>query len=460
MISSKTSEKRPKDQKTTFIYNRRTLKFDEDEASEAIELKLAESYIKNIIKDFEENSEIWIKRTKKRFAVIFGVSLIGLIWGCLSLPNSGQREIPAISSLLSLVLLVLSVFNLAKEEPSGDDKAILYFCKSREVYNMQLFYHNLRVELAYYEKDGGREMKEGQFLGLEFIVLKNYRNQKKNRNSFLTSDSTIGELRSEKLSPFDEEIMKKKSHLGTSQEERSYQDSNMRLISHRTELSIVDEEENFSEKKDVKSRLETQQETERGLLNEDEEFEYQLKETGEANYAGKRGFNKNLKNFDQMQKDDSSSDSDENASHDYRSGSKSSNSKENQIAKYLNSNTSNQMPIKFNSFYQNNTPKLASFKNNSTTKPKIDSKEDKENEKDEESFVRYSREKKKENYSFKEAREVEIKLSNKKPSIPFDEISISPNRKNKPQRVVQERVEEDDSGTLPEITQPNFDKNL
>lgn len=455
MINSKTSEKRSKDHKTIYIYNRRTLKFDEDEISDALEFKLAETYMKNVVKDFEENSEIWVKKTKKRYAGIFAVSLIGLIWGCLSLPNSQQRQIPAICCLLSLILLLLSVFYLARDEPTGDDKAILYFGKTREVYNMQLFYHNLRVELVYFEKNPEKKSKENEFLALEFVVLKNYR--KKNKNSFLTSDSTIGEFRSEKLSPFDEDILKKKSNMVRSQEERSYQqDSNVRLISHQTELSVVDEEENFSEKKDQRGRLETQQETERGLLNEDDDCGYTLKENKNPNLVRNRGFKKNLKNFDQKGQRETPHNLEDDASHDYRSGSKSSNSKDNQIAKYLNSNTSNQMPIKFNSFYQNNTPKLASFKN-STAKEKTEVNDDIENE---ESFVRYSREKKKENYSFKEAKDVEIKLSNKKPSIPFDEISISPGRKNKPQRVVQEKVEEDDSGTIPEITQPNFDKNL
>ena len=38
-----------------------------------------------------------------------------------------------------------------KRRQSGDELALEYFWKIREVYNIKLFYHNLRVEMFYQE---------------------------------------------------------------------------------------------------------------------------------------------------------------------------------------------------------------------------------------------------------------------------------------------------------------------
>lgn len=459
MINPKKREKRQKDQKSVYIYNRRTLKFNEDEVGDAIEFRLAESYMKDIIKDFEENSEIWQNPNKKQSAIIFLISLIAFSWSTLTFSKSEKREIQIISMILSFILMLLSVYYLGKKHISGDDKAIIYFNNVKEVYNIQLFYHNLRIEMSYIEKKQKSPYKEDQFLALEFHVLKEYRTSKKNRNSFLTSDSTIGEVKSEKLSPFDEEIIKKKSGVQGHERSCSESSSNMQLISRRMELSVVDEEENFE--KDESKRHETQQETERGLLGEGEEFEVEEKENQNPNFALNRGFQKNKKNFLRENREIKEDDGVDNISHEYKSPIKLSNSKDNQIAKYLSSNASNSIPIKFNSFNCNNTPKLASFKQ-SIKKVEISHADFEDpvagGEEDEESFVKYSKEREKNGHlSFKEAIDVEIHLSNKKPKVGFDEISISPERKNRPQEVVQERVEEEDSGSLQnDINQPNF----
>lgn len=236
---------------------------------------------------------------------------------------------------------------LLRNRKSGDDKAIAYYYKIREVYNIKLFYHNLRVEMFYQERVGtenakktslqfpSSNFKENMDLVFEFSTVDNKKSninnwklcqvcrtdivmkrklgggKNKMKHSFLTADTTGIEdrtLRSEKISPEDDDratkkgilsgLISRKSSQATSKktlvslDKKSESSNSLRsngvseyesdanLISHRREinLSVVDEE--YSERKNNQASAGSESDeycddymptTQRGLITEHED---------------------------------------------------------------------------------------------------------------------------------------------------------------------------------------------
>lgn len=302
-------------QKCIYIYNRRTGVFEQDssQSDTAIEFKLADYAIKHVLSDFEDNSQIWFKT--KLGATIF-LMVFSLVLCCVGTHflDKEQMILGAFGAGFGLILQFQSLKLLLRKRESGDDKAASYYWKLRDVYNIKLFYHNLRVEMFYQDGDNiekaskssqysDKNYKENMDLVFEFSTIDNKksnienwrlcqicrqdilmkRNLSKSRmkNSFLTADTGLegdNTLRSEKISPEGEDRSQKKGILdglmsrGTNNNSKktldkksessnslrsnhSEYESDANLISHRREmnLSIVDEEFSPGNKKDSSS---------------------------------------------------------------------------------------------------------------------------------------------------------------------------------------------------------------
>ena len=314
-------------QRCFYIYNRISGRFELDvtQSDNAMEFKLADYAIKHILGDFEDNSCIWYE--SKVGGTVF-LAVFSLLLACAGtyFLDKTHMFLGAFGLIFGLILNFQSLKLLTRKRESGDDKAASYYWKIKEVYNIKLFYHNLRVEMFYQDGQNAqkaqksvqysqKEFKENKDLVFEFstidnkksnienwrlcqscrqdIVIKRNKSKSRMKNSFLTADTGI-ETGSEKISPEGDERAQKKGLLdglmsrsksGGNSKKRlesleqsnslksnfSEYESDANLISSRREmnLSIVDEENSPGDKRN--SDIEYLPTTQRGLINSDGE---------------------------------------------------------------------------------------------------------------------------------------------------------------------------------------------
>jgi hypothetical protein len=376
----------------------------------------------------------------------------------------------------------------------------------KEVYNTQLIDVNLRVEISYgepIEPESGDIVqedfdipKEKRYLCFEFhskmpefwekkITQKNA--NKKLKTSFLTMDTSVheGELtRSERPSPFDEEIarIKKGDFLSKAIEEQdseemsSYGDSDMRLINSRSllprgGLPTVNEVESQER---VESEIEALPSTRRELLEEDREELEMLErevELGSVNFnilgeGRKKVIEKNKRNFEILKNKESfegkenfksvinsmvKDEEEKNLSHEYKSPINDKSSGifiERKIQNYINSSIEG--TVKFNSIHQStpklpNLPKSTQILQSSKNQKKIKAASEINSKGLAEVLeeIKSAGKKNPGEFSFQDqVKTIQFNLSNKKPKLKFDKITISPERMNKPQEPVKNKVEE------------------
>lgn len=206
-----------------------------------MEFKLADYAIKHILQDFEDNSGIWLE---SKIGGVLCLAVFSFLLGCAGVHFLDQRQfiIGGFGLLFAVILEYQSLKLLAKKRESGDDKAASYYWKIKEVYNIKLFYHNLRVEMFYQEGSSKQKaaksvqyseksFKENMNLVFEFSTIDNKKSNVENwrlcqmchqdmvirrnisksrlKTSFLTADTGL-ETGSEKISPEGDDRAQKK----------------------------------------------------------------------------------------------------------------------------------------------------------------------------------------------------------------------------------------------------------
>ena len=221
--------------KQLYIFNRLSGKFEEELKAKTSTLSQStpgsnSKAIKPILKDFEDNSEVWMNPSTLRATsilllsqIVTNVSAFYLKHNGLSFKNRAEA-VPIVTLVAGFILFLMSLHSLRQQirtKQSGDDKAILYFSKMRSAYNTQLQYFNLRVEMYYGEAEhlqaGGKGQedntrKEARYIYLEFSPLNYFEKRflasgvhsKKSsgsnpRISFLTMDTSLADEESTSL---------------------------------------------------------------------------------------------------------------------------------------------------------------------------------------------------------------------------------------------------------------------
>lgn len=160
-----------KEMSQTFKYSFKTLEFESMDTSEEKEFNQADYAINYILKDFEDNSEVWVSPPTCMLFMVFSLGMVGSLTGTI-LTYFFSFFFGLTFTFLAILLQLASFRQLlvSSNQEKGVDKAQRYFKLMREVYNTQLLYQNLRVELLY-SKDKGTGNHE---LVMEFHILYHY----------------------------------------------------------------------------------------------------------------------------------------------------------------------------------------------------------------------------------------------------------------------------------------------
>jgi len=162
------------DQFSRYKFNWSKLQFEPLKISEVAEFKSSEYAINYILKDLEDNSEIWHEPPRNSY---YGAYVAGILGALVSVVLASLISLPlgifvvVLANLIQALALWRIVDNL--ESDKGIDRAQRYFSNMRDVYNIQLLYKNMRVELLY---SRNKTTKERELIA-EFHILYLYKDR-------------------------------------------------------------------------------------------------------------------------------------------------------------------------------------------------------------------------------------------------------------------------------------------